>query len=74
MSNYCNFDTAIRQMSQKPKKEDVYKRQIISTVIVICVLPSLFIILDKVICSTSIGFGPKRRKENVKAVQETAHN
>lgn len=47
---------------------------IISTVIVICVLPSLFIILDKVICSTSIGFGPKRRKENVKAVQETAHN
>ena len=47
---------------------------IISTVIVICVLPSLFIILDKVICSTSIGFGPKRRNGNVKAVQETAHN
>ncbi len=47
---------------------------IISTVIVICVLPSLFIILDKVICSTSIGFGPKRTKGNVKAVHETARN
>lgn len=32
---------------------------IISMVVVLCVLPSLFLIFDKVICKTSIGFVPK---------------
>ncbi|WP_343208060.1 efflux RND transporter permease subunit [Anaerolentibacter hominis] len=36
---------------------------IISTVIVLCVLPSMFLMFDKVICKTSIGFGPKKIKE-----------
>lgn len=33
---------------------------IISTIVVICVLPAMFMIFDKVICKTSIGFGPKQ--------------
>ena len=35
---------------------------IISTVVVICVLPAMFMIFDKVICKTSIGFLPKQNK------------
>lgn len=35
---------------------------IISMVVVICVLPALFIVFDKVICKTSIGFLPKEEK------------
>lgn len=33
---------------------------IISTIVVICVLPAMFMIFDKVICKTSIGFQPKK--------------
>lgn len=33
---------------------------IVSTVVVICVLPAMFMIFDKVICKTSIGFGPRK--------------
>jgi uncharacterized protein len=33
---------------------------IISTIVVICVLPAMFMIFDTVICKTSIGFGPKK--------------
>ncbi|WP_148410878.1 efflux RND transporter permease subunit [Murimonas intestini] len=35
---------------------------IISTVVVICVLPAMFMIFDKAICKTSIGFLPKQNK------------
>ena len=30
--------------------------------VVICVLPSMFMLLDKVICKTSKGFVPKKTK------------
>ena len=33
---------------------------IVSTIVVICVLPAMFMIFDPVICKTSIGFGPKK--------------
>lgn len=33
---------------------------IISTVVVICILPAMFMVFDKVICHTSIGFKPKK--------------
>lgn len=36
---------------------------IISTIVVICVLPAMFMIFDKVICKTSIGFLPKQNKK-----------
>ena len=36
----------------------------ISTVVVICVLPAMFMVFDKVICKTSIGFLPKEEKTN----------
>jgi len=32
----------------------------ISTVVVICILPAMFMVFDKVICKTSIGFLPKK--------------
>lgn len=35
---------------------------IISTVVVLCVLPAMFMIFDPIICKTSIGFGPKKEK------------
>ncbi len=35
---------------------------IISMIVVICVLPAMFMVFDKVICKTSIGFGPKKEK------------
>ncbi|MFA9466757.1 MAG: RND family transporter [Velocimicrobium sp.] len=35
---------------------------IISTIVVICVLPAMFMIFDPVICKTSIGFGPKKNR------------
>ena len=35
---------------------------IISTVVVLFVLPAMFMILDPVICRTSIGFAPKKHK------------
>lgn len=41
----------------------------ISTVVVILVLPSMFIMFDKIICKTSIGFGPQKNligSKNVK--------
>lgn len=36
---------------------------IISTVVVLCILPSMFFLFDGVICKTSIGFLPKADKE-----------
>lgn len=36
---------------------------IISTVVVICVLPAMFMVFDKVICKTSKGFLPKEAKQ-----------
>ena len=38
---------------------------IISMVVVICVLPAMFMVFDKVICKTSIGFLPKEEKMDV---------
>lgn len=38
---------------------------IISTVVVLCVLPAMFMIFDPIICKTSIGFGPKKEKNIV---------
>ena len=35
---------------------------VISTVVVICILPAMFMAFDKVICKTSIGFLPKEQK------------
>lgn len=35
---------------------------IISMVVVICVLPAMFMVFDKVICKTSIGFASKKEK------------
>lgn len=35
---------------------------IISTVVVLCILPAMFMIFDPIICKTSIGFGPKKVK------------
>ncbi len=35
---------------------------IISTIVVICILPAMFVAFDKVICKTSIGFLPKKEK------------
>lgn len=35
---------------------------IISMVVVICVLPAMFMVFDKVICKTTIGFLPKKKK------------
>ena len=43
-------------------KIDVYKRQIISMVVVILILPAMFMIFDKLICKTSIGFLKKKTK------------
>ncbi|MEG1458603.1 MAG: MMPL family transporter, partial [Acetivibrio sp.] len=37
---------------------------IISTIVVIFVLPAMFMIFDPIICKTSIGFGPKKEKNN----------
>ncbi|MEG2512604.1 MAG: MMPL family transporter, partial [Acetivibrio sp.] len=37
---------------------------IISTIVVIFVLPAMFMIFDPIICKTSIGFGPKKKKNN----------
>ncbi len=36
---------------------------IISTVVVLCILPSMFFLFDGIICKTSIGFLPKADKE-----------
>lgn len=41
----------------------------ISTVVVILVLPSMFMIFDKVICKTSIGFGPVKNTLGSKKVK-----
>lgn len=41
----------------------------ISTVVVILVLPSMFMIFDKVICKTSIGFGPDKATLGSKKVK-----
>lgn len=41
----------------------------ISTVVVILVLPSMFMIFDKVICKTSIGFGPAKNTLGNKKVK-----
>lgn len=38
---------------------------IISMVVVICILPAMFMVFDKVICKTSIGFLPKEEKVGV---------
>ncbi|MEY8427310.1 efflux RND transporter permease subunit [Lachnospiraceae bacterium 46-15] len=35
---------------------------VISTVVVICILPAMFMAFDKIICKTSIGFLPKEQK------------
>lgn len=35
---------------------------LISMVVVICVLPSMFMVFDSVICHTSVGFRPKKQK------------
>ncbi|MEE0419220.1 MAG: MMPL family transporter [Lachnospiraceae bacterium] len=35
---------------------------IISTIVVICILPAMFMVFDKVICKTSIGFLPRKEK------------
>ncbi|MDE6313098.1 MAG: MMPL family transporter [Lachnospiraceae bacterium] len=37
---------------------------IISMFVVLCILPSMYMIFDKVICYTSIGFLPKKTKNN----------
>lgn len=37
---------------------------VISTLVVICVLPAMFMIFDPVICRTSIGFGTKKEKKH----------
>lgn len=39
---------------------------LISTVVVICILPAMFMLFDPVICHTSIGFLPKKEKKPVK--------
>ena len=36
---------------------------IISTIVVLCILPSMFFMFDGVICKTSIGFQPKKDKK-----------
>ena len=42
---------------------------IISMFVVIFVLPSIFMIFDKVICATSIGFRPQKTKMNIKTTE-----
>lgn len=37
---------------------------IISTLVVICILPAMFMIFDPVICRTSIGFGTKKERKH----------
>ena len=44
---------------------------LISMVVVLTVLPSLFVLLDKVICKTSAGFLPKDSKKNNKPTVRT---
>ncbi len=34
---------------------------LISTIVVICILPAMFMIFDPIICKTSIGFAPKKQ-------------
>lgn len=43
---------------------------IISTLVVICILPAMFMIFDKVICKTSIGFLPATGKPNKQKVRK----
>lgn len=42
---------------------------IISTIVVIDILPAMFMVFDKVICKTSIGFGTKQKKEEKREIE-----